>query len=83
MYSTYILYSSSLKKYYIGSTQNIDDRLKRHNAGRSTYTRRGMPWILVYQETYETRQEAYKRELRIKSYKGGIQFKELISGGIA
>ena len=37
-----------------------------------------LPWKIVYTETFKTKSEAYKRELQIKSYKGGNAFKKLI-----
>jgi putative endonuclease len=69
MFSTYILYSVKIDSYYIGSTQNIEERLRRHNSGRSTYTKRGIPWTVVYLKEYKTKSEAYKAELRIKAQK--------------
>ena len=69
MYVTYILYSKTIDAYYIGSTSNIEDRLKRYNSGRSTYTKRGIPWTIVYRKEYETKSEAYRAELDIKSQK--------------
>ena len=45
---TYILFSNGINSYYVGSTNDVADRLKRHNSGRSTFTKRGILWILVY-----------------------------------
>ena len=36
------------------------------------------PWKVVYSETFQNRSGACKRELEIKSYKGGILFKKLL-----
>ena len=68
-YSTYILYSEKLDKYYVGSTQDLSARIKRHNLGHNKYTKTGLPWKLVYSEDYETRSEAVFREKEIKSKK--------------
>ena len=78
MYAVYILKSEKTKKYYIGSTENIDNIIIRHNNGKNKSTKPGIPWKLVYFEKYETRNEAYKREMQIKRYKGGSAFKKLI-----
>ena len=75
----YILWSEKLKRYYIGSTSNLEKRLKYHNYGKSTYTKRGIPWKLVYKEEHLTKELAWKREREIKKYKGGIAFKKLLS----
>lgn len=37
--------------YYYGSTENLEKRLKEHNAGRQKYTKGRRPWILHYSET--------------------------------
>jgi putative endonuclease len=84
MYWMYILYSDTLNKFYIGSTNNLQRRLHEHNIGKSTYTKKGKPWRLILSEQYDTRNDAWKREMVIKSYKGGIQFKQLLQiGGVA
>ncbi|HAN18156.1 MAG TPA: hypothetical protein DCQ24_05725 [Bacteroidales bacterium] len=43
-YYVYILFSESLQKFYIGQTQNLLDRIKRHNHGFENYTSKGIPW---------------------------------------
>jgi putative endonuclease len=58
---TYILYSSRIDKYYIGSTDNLEWRLERHNLGWGKFTKGGIPWKLVYHETCQTKSEALKR----------------------
>ena len=78
MFVTYILYSVTLDVYYVGSTGNLDDRLKRHNSGRSTFTKPGVPWKLVYQKEYETKMEANRAELYIKSQKSRRYIENLI-----
>lgn len=79
MYCAYILKSEKTDRYYIGSTNNIESRLKRHNNGRNKSTKLGIPWKLVYSENFSTKQEAYRREFQIKSYKNGNVFKKLIA----
>ena len=65
MYYLYILYSVSADKYYIGSTEHLDARLSQHNTGRNKSTKHGIPWKIVYTETFATRSEALKRENEI------------------
>ena len=79
MYLTYILYSLSTLRYYIGHTQDINERLARHNRGLVRSTKYGRPWIVVYSEEFNTKNEAYRREVQIKSYKGGVAFKKLVN----
>jgi putative endonuclease len=68
-YSVYILQSEKDGRYYIGYTSALEERLKRHNQGRSTYTRGKAPWKLVYQEVCGSKSEAMRRENEIKSKK--------------
>jgi putative endonuclease len=74
----YIIYSNSRNKYYIGSTGDLEDRLKRHNKGRSRYTKSGIPWVLVYTEEFTTRGEAIHREKQLKSWKNRKRLENLI-----
>ncbi len=78
MYTVYILQSIKNNIYYIGHTNNINDRIKRHNSGSVKYTKKYIPWKLIYTEEYTTKSEAFKREMEIKKYKGGIKFKKLL-----
>ncbi len=82
MYYAYILKSIKTGKHYIGSTKNIEQRLKKHNARNNMSTKYGVPWILIHKEEFLTKQHAYKRECQIKRYKGGQAFKKLISNRI-
>ncbi len=79
MYETYIIYSQNFDRYYIGSTEDVGIRLKRHNDRKVKSTKAYVPWQLCYKEEFETRAEAYRREKQIKSYKGGRAFKELMA----
>ena len=80
MFYTYILYSEKLDSYYTGSTSKIEDRILRHNSGRSIYTKRGIPWKLVYSKTYNSKSEAFKAEMYIKSQKSRLYIEQLIGG---
>ena len=77
-YFVYILESLKNGTYYIGSTQDIEERLKRHNQGRSKYTKTGMPWKLVYTEKFSDRSSALKRENLIKRRKKKDYIEKLV-----
>lgn len=52
---------------YTGWTNNIEKRLKAHNAGKGgKYTRARTPVELVYLEEYGTKREAMSREVKLK-----------------
>lgn len=78
MYKVYILKSFKNNKHYIGHSENLEKRLSEHNRGDVRSTKNGKPWSIIYIENYESKSEARKRELEIKSYKGGIKFKKLL-----
>jgi putative endonuclease len=65
----YILYSNKLDRYYVGSTDDLARRLSEHERGKTAYSHQGMPWTLMYEETFPSRIEAYRRELEIKGWK--------------
>ena len=67
----YVLYSPSHDQIYIGHTSDLENRLLSHNQlATKGWTIRYRPWTLVYQETFETKSEAMKREKQLKSAKG-------------
>ena len=44
-------------------------RINKHNAGKGAkYTKIRRPVVLVYQEMYETKSEALRREYEIKTF---------------
>ena len=52
---------------YCGWTSDLGRRVRAHNEGKgSKYTRSRRPVRLVYAETFETREEAMRREWQIK-----------------
>ncbi|MFO7841502.1 MAG: GIY-YIG nuclease family protein [Fidelibacterota bacterium] len=80
MYFTYILFSQSLNKYYVGYTSDLNSRLDHHNRGASRYTRRGVPWKIVYVEKYAQKNDAIVRERDIKKKKSRKYIEQLILG---
>ena len=68
-YFVYILQSERDGSYYVGCTSDLEDRLRRHNQGRSVYTRARVPWKLIHQEPFDSKSDAMKREKEIKAKK--------------
>ena len=79
MYFVYILRSQSTSRYYVGQTDNLEQRLKRHNSNLVRATKGFAPWELVHFEEYETRSEAMKREKEIKNKKSRKYIEKLIA----
>ncbi len=80
-YYVYILRSFKDGTYYVGSTQDLESRIKRHNQGRTKYTKPKRPWELVYHEKHPDRSGAMKREYAIKRKKSKDYIKSLIKDG--
>lgn len=78
MFTTYIIQSFETGKYYIGCTNNTKRRLNEHNSNKTKSLKNKGPFKLVYEEKYDSLTLARKRELQIKSYKGGNAFKKLV-----
>ena len=71
MFSAYVLYSLKFDKIYIGYSSDVERRLYAHNHAKNKgWTKRYQPWILLYQEEFEVKTEAMKREKELKSAKG-------------
>ena len=75
---TYILASVKDNSYYIGSTNNLKNRIEYHNEGRSKYTKLKKPWNLIYFEEFSSLSLARKREKQIKSWKSREAIERLI-----
>lgn len=67
MQHVYILYSPLVDRYFVGKTTNLEKSLNRHNTGKNKHTKTGLPWNLMYRESFETSDVAREREVQIKS----------------
>mgnify|MGYP002523204088 CR=1 FL=1 len=64
----YILECSN-GQYYVGSTYDIDTRLKQHQEGEgSNFTKKHLPVKLVYFEKFQQIEEAFNREHQVKGW---------------
>jgi len=62
MHYVYILKSQKDNKLYIGFTNNLQNRLKEHNQGKSFATKTRGPFRLIYYEAYLASADAKRRE---------------------
>ena len=44
----YILYSDKRLNFYVGISNDVQDRLRRHNNAESLSTKGGIPWRLLH-----------------------------------
>jgi len=62
MFTVYAIKSVSRKYIYVGLTSDLEQRLFQHNSGYEKTTKPYSPFVLVYSETAETREQAWIRE---------------------
>ncbi len=68
-YYTYILYSASIDKYYVGHTNNLERRIYEHNLGKEKFSSKGIPWEIKFSRTYNNNVDAAREERRLKKCK--------------
>jgi putative endonuclease len=82
MFKVYILYSSIKDRFYVGFTgDSIEERVRKHNSNHKGFTGHCGDWVLMFSETYPTKEAASKREREIKSWKSRNKIVQLISSG--
>jgi len=70
LFFVYALKSEIRNYIYVGLTNDLGKRVKRHNDGRERTTKPYRPFRIIYSESFETRIEARKKEIFLKSGKG-------------
>jgi putative endonuclease len=79
MCHTYIIFSETLNRYYIGSTRDeLSERIRRHNSNHKGFTGKATDWVIVYAETFESYNQARMRELQLKAWKSRKMIEKLI-----
>jgi putative endonuclease len=79
MFFVYIIESEKQDRYYIGQTENLESRLKRHNQGRNISTKAYIPWRLKWWKLYDTRAEAIREEMKLKRIKKVERLEKYVS----
>lgn len=79
-FKVYIIFSSSLGKYYVGYTSNFEQRLAFHNdiERNNIWTKRGQPWEMSLLIGNLKKSQALKIEKHIKKMKSKTYIKQLI-----
>ena len=68
MYFVYLILKKNKNKYisYVGYTNNIKNRIKKHNNGKGAKFTRGSFWQLAYFKKYLNKSKAMKEEAKLK-----------------
>ena len=70
-YYTYMIESITpgTKKTYVGYTNNVENRLKKHNSNRGAKSTKGYKWLLIYTKKFKSKNEAMSFEYKLKKNK--------------
>ena len=82
MFFVYLLRSQTTGRHYVGFASDPVQRLGQHNSGITKSTKHRGPWELIYQEPFETRSAAMKRERHLKSGQGREELKRILSRSV-
>ena len=69
-YYIYVLYNSDKSFIYIGYSENLKERVVKHNSGEVKSTKAYLPLTLIFYEAYPSKNDAKRRETYLKSNKG-------------
>ncbi|MDA7565272.1 GIY-YIG nuclease family protein [Candidatus Pelagibacter sp.] len=70
-YYTYMLKSISpgTNKTYVGYTNNLENRLNKHNSNKGAKSTKGYKWLLIYSKKFKSKSEAMSFEYKLKKDK--------------
>ena len=68
---TYFVYmlmsiSTNKKKTYVGYTNNLTERLKKHNSNKGAKSTKGYKWKIIYKKKFLTKSKAMSYEYKLK-----------------
>ena len=67
-YFVYMLMSISTnnKKTYVGYTNNLIERLKKHNSNKGAKSTKGYKWKIIFKKKFQTKSKAMSYEYKLK-----------------
>jgi len=83
MYYVYVLISQKDKNFYIGFSENLEQRLDEHNSGKNISTKPRRPFSLKYYEAHTSKSDALRRERYFKTSKGKATLKQILKGALS
>jgi putative endonuclease len=79
IFYVYILYSPSYDTFYIGSSENPQERLKKHLANHKGFTSKAKDWVICYTESFAEKSVGLKREKQLKAWKNKTRIRQLVA----
>jgi len=61
------------EKSYVGYTNNLQERIKKHNSNKGAKSTRGYKWLLIFKKKFLSKSEAMIFEYKLKKDKNKRQ----------
>ena len=58
--------NSRIKKTYVGYTNNLKNRLDKHNSNKGARSTKGFKWALIYKKKFISKSKAMSYEYKLK-----------------
>jgi len=58
--------TSGVNKTYVGYTNNIKQRLNKHNSNKGAKATKGRNWIIIYKKKFSNKSDAMSFEYNLK-----------------
>ena len=58
--------NSRINKTYVGYTNNLRNRLDKHNSNKGARSTKGFKWVLVYKKKFISKSKAMSYEYKLK-----------------
>ena len=82
MFYVYVLKSTKDKQFYVGYTNDLEQRILAHEAGKVYSTRRRRPIELIYYEACRQNRDALRREKYLKTTYGKRYIRNRLRGDL-
>ncbi len=74
----YVLRSKKDMNFYVGFTENLKERFKKHQNGEVQSTAPRVPFKLIFYEAYQNKYDALRREKYLKTTKGKTTLRSML-----
>ena len=61
--------NNKIVKTYVGYTNNLSSRLKKHNSGKGAKSTRGLKWKIIFKKKFYDKSSAMSYEYKLKNDK--------------
>ena len=61
--------SPGINKSYVGYTNNLENRLNKHNSNKGAKSTKGYKWLLIYSKKFKSKNDAMSFEYKLKKDK--------------